>query len=187
MALKATIYKAAVNIADMDRNFFYDANLTLAQHPSETEQRMMLRLLAWICHANERLIFTRGLSAEDEPEIWRKNDHNGIELWVELGLPDEKRLKKACNQSRNVVLYAYGERAAKVWWAQVQSKLQGFSNLAIRYIDDELLAQLVTFANRSMTLQATLQDGTIWLSDAQSNLELHFTEWQMSDWKQEGM
>ncbi|MCC3703704.1 YaeQ family protein [Rouxiella badensis] len=184
MALKATIYKAAVNIADMDRNFFYDANLTLAQHPSETEQRMMLRLLAWICHANERLTFTRGLSAEDEPEIWLKNDHNGIELWVELGLPDEKRLKKACNQSRNVVLYAYGERAAKVWWSQVQNKVSQYSNLSVRYIDDELLTQLVSFGQRGMVLQATLQDGAIWLSDAQNNVEIHFHEWLDGGWKQ---
>lgn len=94
MALKATIYKATLNIADMDRHFYCDTTLTLAQHPSETEQRMMLRLLAWICHADERLVFTKGLSAEDEPEIWRRNDHNGLEMWIELGLPDEKRIKR---------------------------------------------------------------------------------------------
>lgn len=88
MALKATIYKAAVNIADMDRHFYHDATLTLAQHPSENEQRMMLRLLAWICHADERLVFTKGLSADDEPEIWQRNDHNGLEMWIEMGLPD---------------------------------------------------------------------------------------------------
>ncbi|WP_369789864.1 YaeQ family protein [Rouxiella sp. WC2420] len=186
MALKATIYKAAVNIADMDRNFFFDANLTLAQHPSEIEQRMMLRLLAWICHAHERLSFTRGLSAEDEPEIWRKNDHNGIELWVELGLPDEKRLKKGCNQSREVVLYTYGERAAKVWWSQMQNKVSQYSNLSVRYIDDELLSQLVAFCQRNMVLQATLQDGAIWLSDPDNNLEIHFQEWKDGNWKQAG-
>jgi len=178
MALKATIYKAAINIADMDRNFFYDANLTLAQHPSETEQRMMLRLLAWICHADERLSFTRGLSAEDEPEIWRKNDHNGIELWVELGLPVEQGLKKGWTHSREVVLYVYSERAAKVWWSAIESKISGFGNLSVRFIDDELLAKLTAFANRNMNLQATLQDGTIWLSDAQNNLEIQFSEWK---------
>ncbi|BFO11520.1 hypothetical protein GGER_40300 [Serratia rubidaea] len=100
MALKATIYKATVNIADMDRHFYHDAALTLAQHPSETEQRMMLRLLAWICHADERLTFTKGLSADDEPELWQRNDHNGLELWIELGLPDEKRLKKPATSRR---------------------------------------------------------------------------------------
>lgn len=94
MALKATIYKATVNVADMDRNVFIDNTLTLARHPSETAERMMLRLLAWMVHANERLAFTRGLSAEDEPEVWQLNDHNGIDVWIELGLPDERRIKK---------------------------------------------------------------------------------------------
>lgn len=94
MALKATIYKAVVNVADLDRNQFLDAALTLARHPSETGERMMLRLLARIKYADERLQFTRGLSAEDEPEAWLRNDHLGIDLWIELGLPDERRIKK---------------------------------------------------------------------------------------------
>ncbi|MBW7981361.1 YaeQ family protein [Enterobacillus tribolii] len=178
MALKATIYKAAVNIADMDRHFYHDANLTLAQHPSETEQRMMLRLLAWICHADERLAFTRGLCADDEPELWLHNDHNGVELWIELGLPDEKRLKKASSQAREVVLYAYGERAARVWWQQQQDKAASLRNLTVRFLPDAALGQLASLAARTMTLQATLQEGTIWLSDAAHSLELQFEHWQ---------
>ena len=99
MALKATIYKATVNVADLDRNQFLDASLTLARHPSETQERMMLRLLAWLKYADERLQFTRGLCADDEPEAWLRNDHLGIDLWIELGLPDERRIKKACTLS----------------------------------------------------------------------------------------
>lgn len=177
MALKATIYKANVNVADMDRNVFLDNSLTLARHPSETEERLMLRLLAWLCHASERLQFTRGLSAEDEPEIWRLNDHNGIEEWIDLGLPEEKRIKKACNRSASVVLYTYNARAAAVWWQQQQGKLSQQKNLTIRFIDDQQLAALAAFAGRSMTLQATLQDGTIWLSDENNHLEVRFTDW----------
>ena len=82
MALKATIYKATVNVADLDRNQFLDASLTLARHPSETQERMMLRLLAWLKYADERLQFTRGLCADDEPEAWLRNDHLGIDLWI---------------------------------------------------------------------------------------------------------
>ncbi len=100
MALKATIYKATVNVADLDRNQFLDASLTLARHPSETQERMMLRLLAWLKYADERLQFTRGLCADDEPEAWLRNDHLGIDLWIELGLPDERRIKKACTRPR---------------------------------------------------------------------------------------
>ena len=178
MALKATIYKATVNVADLDRNQFLDATLTLARHPSETQERMMLRLLAWIKFANERLQFTRGLSAEDEPEAWLRNDHLGIDLWIELGLPEERRIKKACTQSKEVALFTYNSRAAQVWWQQNQNKLSGFSNLSIWYLDDEQLAQLSAFASRTMVLQATIQDGAIWLSDAENNLEIHLTTWQ---------
>lgn len=178
MALKATIYKAVVNVADMDRNRFLDANLTLARHPSETQERMMLRLLAWIVCADERLQFTRGLSADDEPELWLRNDHLGIDMWIELGLPDERRIKKACSQAEQVVLFTYNSRAAQPWWQQLRSKLAGFANLTIWYVDDELLAQLSAFAARTMALQATIQDGAIWLSDAAHNLEIHLTNWQ---------
>lgn len=179
MALKATIYKAVVNVADIDRNQFLDASLTLARHPSETQERMMLRLLAWIKYADERLQFTRGLSSEDEPEVWLRNDHLGIDLWIELGLPDERRIKKACSQSQDVALFTYNSRAAEIWWQQNQSKMAGFKNLSIWYLDDEQLAKLSAFAERTMTLQATLQEGSIWLSDAQNNLEIHLTPWQM--------
>ena len=156
MALKATIYKAAVNVADLDRNQFLDANLTLAQHPSETQERMMLRLLAWIKYADERLQFTRGLSSDDEPELWLLNDHLGVDLWIELGLPDE------------------------IWWQQNQSKLAAYPKLTIWYLDDAQLALLSAFADRTMTLQATLQEGSIWLSDARNNLEIQLTAWQAS-------
>ncbi|ELH8610729.1 YaeQ family protein [Enterobacter asburiae] len=178
MALKATIYKAVVNVADLDRNQFLDASLTLARHPSETQERMMLRLLAWIKYADERLQFTRGLSAEDEPEAWLRNDHLGIDLWIELGLPDERRIKKACTQSAKVALFAYNQRAAEIWWQQNKSKCGQFKNLTVWYLDDEQLAQLSEFASRTMVLQATIQDGAIWLSNSQNNLEIHLTAWQ---------
>ncbi|EFH3407622.1 YaeQ family protein [Escherichia coli] len=157
MALKATIYKATVNVADLDRNQFLDASLTLARHPSETQERMMLRLLAWLKYADERLQFTRGLCADDEPEAWLRNDHLGIDLWIELGLPDERRIKKACTQAAEVALFA---------------------NLSVWYLDDEQLAKVSAFADRTMTLQATIQDGVIWLSDDKNNLEVNLTVWQ---------
>ncbi|MBK0350065.1 YaeQ family protein [Leclercia adecarboxylata] len=178
MALKATIYKAAVNVADLDRNQFLDATLTLARHPSETQERMMLRLLAWIKYANERLQFTRGLSAEEEPEAWLRNDHMGIDQWIELGLPDERRIKKACTQSAEVALFTYNSRAAEIWWQQNKNKCSQFNNLSVWYLDDEQLAKLSAFAGRTMILQATIQDGAIWLSDAENNLEIHLVAWQ---------
>ena len=162
MALKATIYKATVNVADLDRNQFLDASLTLARHPSETQERMMLRLLC----------------ADDEPEAWLRNDHLGIDLWIELGLPDERRIKKACTQAAEVALFTYNSRAAQIWWQQNQSKCVQFANLSVWYLDDEQLAKVSAFADRTMTLQATIQDGVIWLSDDKNNLEVNLTAWQ---------
>ncbi|SFN16083.1 Uncharacterized conserved protein YaeQ, suppresses RfaH defect [Izhakiella capsodis] len=177
MALKATIYKAQLNIADMDRNRFLDASLTLARHPSETEERMMLRLLAWICHADAHLQFTRGLCADDEPELWLISDSQQIEAWIDLGLPDEKRMKRASARADSVSLYVYSSRAAAVWWPQHRNKLARLKNLNVHFIDDPQLATLATFAARSMSLQATIQEGVIWLSDEEHHAEIKLSDW----------
>ena len=134
----------------------------------------MLRLLAWIKYADERLQFTRGLSSDDEPGQWLLNDHLGS-IWIELGLPDERRIKKACSRAQAVALFAYNSRAAEIWWQQNQSKLAAYPKLTIWYLDDAQLALLSAFADRTMTLQATLQEGSIWLSDARNNLEIQLT------------
>lgn len=180
MALKATIYKATVNVADMDRNVFLDSTLTLACHPSETESRLMMRLLAWLYHASEYLQFTRGLCADDEPDIWLLNDHQGIEHWIEVGLPDERNVKKASHRSNSVSLYAYNQRAAQAWWAQNSSKLARLTNLTVWFLDDRQLADLTRLVARNMSLQATLQDGILWLSDAAQHLEIHLDNWQIN-------
>src|SRR6056297_2009370 len=108
MALKATIFKAALNIADMDRHYYGDHQLTLAQHPSETAERLMVRLLAFALNASETLTFTKGISTDDEPDLWQKSLSDDIELWIELGLPNESRLRKACGRAQRVIVYAYG-------------------------------------------------------------------------------
>ncbi len=182
MALKAIIYKISINIADMDRHYYADQQLTVARHPSETELRLMLRILAWGCYADPQLIFTKGLSSEGEPDIWLKNDQGLVSQWIELGLPDEKRMKKACSQAEKVILFCYSARAAHVWWQQQQPKLAHLPNLTIWFIDDEQLGQLSAMAAKSMQLQLTLQGGTIWLSDQQHNLEIKLQLWKNSNY-----
>ena len=108
MALKSTIIKAQLSLSDMDRHLYQDFNLTLAQHPSENDQRLMVRLLAYALNACDGLEFTKGLSADDEPEVWHKNYSEEIELWIELGLPDEKLIRKACGRAKRVIVYCYG-------------------------------------------------------------------------------
>lgn len=172
MALKATILKAQLSLSDMDRHVYQDCAMTIAQHPSETEQRVMIRILAYALQLQERLEFTKGLCEDDEPELWVKNYSDEIELWVDLGLPDEKRLKKACNRAKQVVLYTYGENTQGIWWQKNQSKLMQFANLSIYSLPFEATSQLATMAARSMALTVTIQDGEIWVSNESQSVQL---------------
>ncbi|WP_404341859.1 YaeQ family protein [Pseudoalteromonas mariniglutinosa] len=176
MALKSTIIKAQLSLSDMDKHLYQDFNLTLAQHPSENEQRLMVRLLAYALNAREGLEFTKGLCADDEPELWHKNYSGEIELWIELGLPDEKRVKKACNKSKQVVLYTYGENNQTIWWQKQQAKLSGFKNLTIFSLDFATTQALAALADRSMSLTVTVQDGDIWLTSESANIEIKPTQ-----------
>ncbi len=173
MALKATIFKAELNIADMDRQYYGDHQLTIAQHPSETHERMMLRLLVFALNATENLSFTKGISTDDEPDIWLKNLTNEIDLWIELGLPDEKRLRKACGRSKQVKLYNYGSRSSSIWWQQNCAKLTRLSNLDIFDVPDETLNQMGSLAVKSMKLQCTIQDGEIWINNDNESIHLN--------------
>lgn len=165
MALKATIHKATLNIADMDRHYYADHHLTIAQHPSENDERMMIRLLAFALNADEHLEFTKGLSTDDEPELWQKSLSDEIELWIELGLPEEGRLRKACNRARQVILYAYGGRAVPLWWEKHHNKLSRFDNLTIVNLPPEATDALAKLAQRNMGFQVTVQDGDISVSN----------------------
>ena len=180
MALSATIYKADINVVDMDRHYYEQHSLTLAQHPSETAERLMLRLLVFALHASETMAFTKGLSTDDEPDLWNKSLSGEMELWIELGTPDEKRLKKACGLSKQVALYTYNERSAKVWWEKNQSNLQRFKNLNVYFIKDEIAESLSALAQRNMQLQITIQDGDIYFGDESNNIAVECENWKDS-------
>ena len=158
MALKATIYKAELQIADMDRHYYQQHSLTLARHPSETDERMMVRLLAFALYADEALAFGKGLSADDEPDLWLKDLTGSIRLWIEVGLPDEREIRKACGRATQVVLITYGGRPADMWWKQNREKLMKQGNLTILDISSETTKLLSMAASRNMQLSCTLQD-----------------------------
>ncbi len=170
MALKATIFKADLQIADLDRHYYADHSLTLARHPSETDERMMVRLLAFARHADEVLAFTRGLCADDEPDLWRKDLTGTIELWIDVGLPDEKRLRRACGRARQVVVYSYGGRGADLWWEQNRAAMARLENLSVYNLPAEATQALAGLAERTMQLQCTLQEGQLWLGNGESSV-----------------
>jgi uncharacterized protein YaeQ len=172
MALKATIYKADLQISDMDRNYYASHALTLAQHPSETNERLLVRLLAFAWFAHEHLAFGRGLSAEDEPDLWRKALTGDIELWIDLGQPDESRIRKACGRSKEVVLIGYGGRSFLQWWDKNQKALQRCSNLSVFDFSGGTTPEVVALVERHMRLQALVQDGELQLIRDTDNFAL---------------
>ncbi len=161
MALKATIFRVDLAVADMDRNLYADFTLTLARHPSENDARMMVRLLAFMLHADERLEFGKGLSTDDEPDLWRKDLTGVIDLWIVVGQPDERWLRKASGRSARVVVFSYGDRVADIWWEQNRSTLEKLSNLSVYRLSSDDMQALAGLATRSMNLQCTIQEGEV--------------------------
>jgi len=172
MASNATIFKAMLQIADMDRNYYQDHALTLARHPSETDERMMVRLLAFVRHAHEALVFGRGLSSMDEPALWQKDLTGNIDLWIEVGQPEEKDIRRACGRAKQVCIYAYGGRGADLWWTQNREKLERVENLTVMNLPLDASRALAKLAQRNMQLQCTIQEGQIWLGDGNDAVQI---------------
>lgn len=162
MAIGSTVYKVQLGISDMDRHLYGDFDLTIAKHPSETDLRMMIRVAAFVLNAGERLEFTRGLCVDDEPDLWQADLSGDYELWVLLGQPDEKRIRKACGRAETVIIYTYQEKSARSWWKQNESRLKRFANLRIIHLHADGIEAL---ADRSMRLQCSVQDGEVMLHD----------------------
>lgn len=172
MATKATIYKVALQVSNMDAEQYGDYNLTIACHPSENEERMMVRVLAFAMFANDELKFTQGLCDDEEPELWEKNMVDEIMLWIDLGQVDESRIKKACSRSKQAVVYTYQPRSADVWWDKIQNKLSRYNNLSIFSITEEETRSLGDLCKRTMQLFCMIQDGHIYLSNDLKTVEV---------------
>jgi uncharacterized protein YaeQ len=180
MAPNATIFKAALHIADVDRHYYEDHSVTLARHPSETDERMMVRLLAFARHAHEALLFGRGLSAEDEPALWQKDATGLIEVWIEVGLPDEKPIRQACGRARQMYVYAYGGRAADQWWKQHAPALDRLNNLTVVNVSLAGSHALASLAQRNMDLHCTIQDGQVLIGDGANAVQIELSTWKES-------
>ena len=176
MATKATIYKALLNIANMDSHYYAEHNLTMAKHPSETDLRLMVRLIAFILNADDTLAFSKGISQDDEPDLWTKSLGGEIELWIDLGQPDEKRIKKACGRSEQVIIYTYQEGMAEAWWKGIQTSLTRFSNLKVIHLDFE--GDIEALAKRAMNLQANITDAEITLIEDELSVVVREKSWR---------
>jgi len=179
MAIKATVFKATLQIADMDRYYYADHTLTVAQHPSETPERMMVRLLAFAIYADEALTFSKGMDSEDEPDLWQKDLTGAIERWISVGLPDERFIRKASGRAEHVVVISYG-RAADIWWNENRNKLTRLDNLTVLRLPTESSQALAQLVNRSMQLQCTIQEGHIMMTSDDGVVEIEPEIWHGS-------
>jgi uncharacterized protein YaeQ len=175
VALKATVYKADLQISDMDRHYYAAHALTLAQHPSETDERLMVRLLAFALHADERLVFGKGLSSGEEPDLWQKDLTGAIDLWIELGQPDEQRIRQASGRARKVVVYTYSGRSAGIWWERAGAALQRVKNLSVVDIAPSTTEAMTALLARSMRLQYMVQDGEAQLMDDTQTVQVELS------------
>ena len=177
MALKATIFKAELDVSDMDRQYYGTHSLTLARHPSETDERMMVRLLVFALHAHERLELGDRMGDQENPDLILKDLTGAIELWIEVGQPEDKPLLKACGKADEVVLYCFNH-AAEVWWRGMESKLSRPRNLSVFRVPTVASQALIALAQRSMQLQATVQEGVLMLGDGASTVDIEPIHWK---------
>jgi uncharacterized protein YaeQ len=175
LAAKSTVFKADLQVSDMDRNYYQAHSLTIAQHPSETDERMMVRLLAFALHADDALAFGKGLSSDDEPDLWRKDLTGEIDLWIELGQPDEQRIRRASGRSRQVVIYTYSGRGAEVWWKKTAGALGRVKNVTVIDVAESSVQALAALTKRTMELQLFVQDGQMQMMGDEAIVPIELT------------
>ncbi len=181
MAQKATIYKVELSVADMDRHYYETHNLTVAKHPSETDERLMVRILAFALNAHEQLKFTRGISTDDEPDIWQKSLSDEIEVWIALGQPSEKILRQSCGKADQVIIYCYGGSTAEIWWEKIKNSTTRFDNLQVTNLLRKDTNELGDLASRVMKMQVNIQDDDVMVSVGESIVYVTPVKWKSID------
>jgi uncharacterized protein YaeQ len=181
MAQKATIYKIELSVSDMDRHYYEVHKLTVAKHPSETDERLMVRIVVFALNAHEHLEMTKGLSTDDEPDIWQKSLSGELDVWVALGLPSEKVVRQSCGKAGKVVVYSYGGRTADTWWDKIKNSTTRFDNLQVINFSETDTGELAKLASRAMKLQVNIQDGDVMVSVDDSVVYVTPVKWKGGD------
>ena len=178
MAQKSTIYKVELSVSDMDRHYYETHKLTVAKHPSETDERLMVRILAYALNAHEQLEMTKGLSTDDEPDVWQKSLSGELELWVALGLPSDKVVRQSCGKADAVIVYCYGGKTAEMWWEKIKNSTTRFDNLQVVNFSQDDTRELGKLASRSMKVQVNIQDGDVMVSVDDSIVYVNLFKWK---------
>jgi uncharacterized protein YaeQ len=175
MALKSTVFKADLQVSDMDRHYYQAHPLTIAQHPSETDERMMVRVLAFALNADDALAFGKGISSEDEPDLWRKELTGEVDLWIEVGQPDEQRIRRAAGRANRVIIYTYSGRGAEVWWKKTSAAVARTKNVSVVDIAPATVDALAALTQRTMQIQFMVQDGQAQIISGDTVLPVELT------------
>lgn len=170
MAIKPKVFKVNLQIADMDRHYYEEHLLTVAQHPSETDERMMVRILAFALNANANLSFAEGITDTNQADLWDRDLNEQIALWISVGLPDEKLIRKAVSRATQVIIYSYGGRIANMWWDKL--KLNDYKNLRVINLDPNETRELAEFASRGMKLNINVQEGDVTVSNDTTHINI---------------
>ncbi len=178
MGSKVNILRVTLDVSDLDRNYYNEHKFTLAHQPPETEIYIIARILAFTLNAHERLVYTKGTDTRHEPHLWQKDLTDALELWIEIGEPDEKRARKACARSKHVIIYTYKEGSSAIWWDQKNSKFGQLKNLSVINLPAQALEDLATLIDRTMDLQCTIQDGHVWIGNNNRTIEFDPVIWQ---------
>ncbi len=172
MALKSTIFKINLEVADMDRGYYATHPLTVARHPSESDERMMIRIVAFALNAAENLEFGAGVSTDNEPDLWRRSLSGEIEQWIDLGLPEERRVRRACGRAEQVVIYGYGGGKFEAWWAGIKGAVSRCRNLTVFELPWEQTTGLGELARRGSSIQCNIQDENVWIFQGEQSAEI---------------
>lgn len=173
MALKPTIYKTTIGLSDLNRDYYDSLQLTIAQHPSETAERMMARVVAFCLHAQPELSFTKGLSAVDEPDIWARTLDNRIDTWIDVGEPAFDRIKKAVSVSQAVKIYTFNTKS-NVWWSQLDSKIHTL-NVSVYQFNWESIQALAALVERTMQMSVTITGESAYITSDKGECEVTWT------------
>jgi uncharacterized protein YaeQ len=172
MALKATIFKADLHVADMDRGYYGDHALTIARHPSENDERMMVRVLAFALHAHEALAFGKGIGADAEPDLWQRDLTGAVRSWIDVGQPEERRIHRACGRAARVFVYAYGDRVVDAWWEKTAPHVERLGNLSVTKLSAVAARAMGRLAERTMEVQCTIQEGQVWVTAGNESVQI---------------
>ena len=174
MAIKPTIYKFRISLSDLNRHYYDTLNLTVALHPSETIERMMVRVLAYCINAQEQLTFTKGLSEVDEPDLWVRSYDDKTKLWIDIGEPSAERIKKSCRLAEKVKIYCFNSKA-DVWWQQSQGKIRQLQASLIKF-DWQEIQHLASLVERTMDMSVSISGDSAYIAAQKGEIEVN---WQL--------